>query len=802
MPGQLARLKGALNGRRIAVSSVLLTALCCGNAYAVGLGEIELNSALNQKFDAQIELTEARGLQPSEVVVRLGSNEDFARVGVERFFFLTDLKFKVVQGKNNKTYLAVTSSQPISEPFLNFVVQVIWPNGRLLKEYTVLLDPPAFTDNVAPAVASPGRTDPGGGAAGRVDRPAPRTGTEVALTRPAPPRSAAPSSRLNDDGTYGVTDRDDTLWTIASRSRPAGASVQQTMLAIARMNPEAFIGGNINLLKAGYVLRLPSEGEVKSLGSSEAIAAVAEHNQAWQTYRQTGSIASVSGASAPAASMAGQVDATATRTGATAARPTPEGELRIVAGDVGATGGTGTGGGQAIEALEAQLAATEEEVERVARERDEAVGRLDQTVAQAEQALRQIEVRDQQIAQLQSQLDAAKQTADGTTEAPSAPPPPSSEGGLMGLLASPIVWVVGGVIAVLLLVVGLISARRRRAAADSVPLYETRTRTRDRSEAPVAAPTLVTTSEQLDADEPTFDDEEEVQPAATAQDDDEHARAQTSDVIGEADIYIAYGRYPQALNLLVGALEEDPDRSDVRLKLLEIYADTKDGEAFERQMAELVERCDDNEILLDARELATKLRDEGGAPDAKPAAAAEADELTLDDFDLDLDEPAEHEADAEASAPALDLDEVDADRGRGDELGGDLGLDFDSEARSGQAHSPSSRGARDLEADGSDLAVAADGALDDEFDLEDLELEPEAPQPSGTKTASKPAAAAADDAFDFLDEEDTASTKLDLARAYIDMGDEDGAKEILSEVLQEGSSEQQKQANELLTKLA
>ena len=119
---------------------------------------------------------------------------------------------------------------------------------------------------------------------------------QVALSRSAAPTVASvPASSRLGDGTYGVTDRDDTLWAIASRSRPAGASVQQAMLAIARLNPEAFIGGNINLVKAGYVLRLPNESEALSLAASEAINAVAEHNQAWKAYRNTGSIANVAG---------------------------------------------------------------------------------------------------------------------------------------------------------------------------------------------------------------------------------------------------------------------------------------------------------------------------------------------------------------------------------------------------------------------------------------------------------------------------------------------------------------------------
>jgi len=162
--------------------------------------------------------------------------------------------------------------------------------------------------------------------------------------------------------------------------------------------------------------------------------------------------------------------------------------------------------------------------------------------------------------------------------------------------------------------------------------------------------------------------------------------------------------------------------------------------------------------------------------------SSDGDPRGVDEFSLDLElDDAEPVSDprpvARNPTPA-------PSGGAGDELGGDLGLDFDPDAEPTVLRDPKrSRSAAPGRNSGTDAAV--------EFDLEDLDVEPAA-KPSGD----------GDDAFDFLDEEDAASTKLDLARAYIEMGDEDGARDILSEVLQEGSRDQQQQANELLEKLS
>jgi len=746
---------------------------------------------LNQNFDADIELLQARGLQESEILAQLGTTDDFKRVGVERFYFLTGLRFKVEMNKQGAPVLHVTSDAPITEPYVNFLVQVMWPNGRMLKEYTVLLDPPTYKDQPAPSVASPGRSDRGGGPAGRVERTPTRPDSQVSL-RSAPPSTQntsstrPPADRLSGDS-YGMTDRDDTLWAIAQRARPsADVSVQQTMLAIVRLNPQAFIGGNINLLKAGYTLRLPGQGDVASLSQSDAIAQVAEQNAAWQAYRRGEGLTQVAetgtSPTTDTAALAPQVDATAAAK-APAAAQTTDGELRIVAAD-GADRGTGTGGGVAdVASLEGELAASQEETERLARERDEAVQRLDEVAAKAEQSQRQIEVRDQQIAQLQAQLKTLQ--ASGQAAPATEPGTASTPSGLAAWLASPLVLIGAAIVLVLIVVAGLMRARGRKTASDDQLVHY------DVPRRAAAAPTI---------DAFADDDEAELEPSreadvAAPEEEGAHAgapeTAQTSDVIGEADIYIAYGRYPQAINLLQGALDDDPDRHDVRLKLLEVYAETKEEPAFASQMEELLARCDDNELLLEARELESKLREDSGVAVATTSTSHAPE--TVDDFELDLD------ADNDVVVPSDEPEQRNTERAdsASDDLGGDLGIDFrgDDDDVTTLRSSVSRPQTHAQEEDETDVATA-----DDEFDLEDLEYDP--PTAGTPRAAAEPKKTDGDDAFDFLDEEDAATTKLDLARAYIDMGDADGAREILTEVLQEGSNEQQQAANELLAKLA
>src|SRR5512137_1395408 len=147
MPG--APMKSAV--RRI----LLMSALMSPNAlFALGLGEIHLNSALNQPFDADIDLVSAADEDLSALRASLASGDTFTRYGLDKPAFLADFTFRVVRGANGQDVLKVTSPKPVTEPFVTLLVEANWPRGRLLREYTVLLDPPVYAP-AARAAAEP-----------------------------------------------------------------------------------------------------------------------------------------------------------------------------------------------------------------------------------------------------------------------------------------------------------------------------------------------------------------------------------------------------------------------------------------------------------------------------------------------------------------------------------------------------------------------------------------------------------------------------------------------------------------------
>lgn len=221
-------------GQRILVLLLSAFAVCVPQVVvALGLGEISLKSALNQPLDAEIKLLEVRDLTEAEILVGLASQEDFDRVGVDRPYFLTDLKFKVeLQGPSGPV-IHVSSRKPVREPFLNFVLQAQWPSGRLLREYTLLMDLPVFSGEQSQPVAAaqtPGYTVEN--TPSRQSTPAPKTNYnprssfDQAPSRPSVSQQTqsqgttsfqSGESNLYPDDSYGPVQANDTLWEIASR---------------------------------------------------------------------------------------------------------------------------------------------------------------------------------------------------------------------------------------------------------------------------------------------------------------------------------------------------------------------------------------------------------------------------------------------------------------------------------------------------------------------------------------------------------------------------------------------------------
>ena len=343
--------------RKLVLAIAAASALSSGMAHALGLGELTLKSTLNQPLVAEIELLDVKDLTAAEVVPSLASPEDFAKAGVDRQAFLNDLTFTPVLNASGKSVLRVTSSKPLSEPMVKFLVQVMWPNGRLLRDYSVLLDPSKFSPQTADAAA-----------------------------QPAPSQTiAAPTTGATHPAQYTTTPRD-TLWEIAAKARQGG-SVQQTMLAIQALNPDAFFNGNINQLKVGQVLRLPDQQQIAAIPQGQAVKEVAEQYAAWREGRRLGP-------------RARQLDATRrAAAGAAPARIASQDNLKLVA-----PGGKGAAGDS--KALADKLAMTEESLDTTRRDNAELQSRVADLQSQLDKLQRLIELKNDQLARLEAQSGA------------------------------------------------------------------------------------------------------------------------------------------------------------------------------------------------------------------------------------------------------------------------------------------------------------------------------------------------------------------------------------------------------------
>ncbi len=214
--------------RKCALVLLVFGLLSPGMAAALGLGELTLKSYLNEPLIAEVKLLEIGDLDPSQIRVRLATREDFARAGVERAYFLTSLRFEVIGTPSGGALLQIRSSDPVREPYLDFIVEARWPSGRLLREYTVLLDPPIFVGDDSGITARASTSERRAGRPGRGE-PASRPPQQASA-----PAARAPSQRNYDaratdrpiSGEQYLVQRADTLWKIADAGRPAGASVQ------------------------------------------------------------------------------------------------------------------------------------------------------------------------------------------------------------------------------------------------------------------------------------------------------------------------------------------------------------------------------------------------------------------------------------------------------------------------------------------------------------------------------------------------------------------------------------------------
>ncbi|RON43423.1 peptidoglycan-binding protein [Pseudomonas frederiksbergensis] len=873
--------------RKLVLAIAAASALSSGMAHALGLGELTLKSTLNQPLVAEIELLDVKDLTAAEVVPSLASPDDFAKAGVDRQAFLNDLTFTPVLNASGKSILRVTSSKPLSEPMVKFLVQVMWPNGRLLRDYSVLLDPSKFSPQTADAAA-----------------------------QPAPSQAvSAPTTGATKPSTYTTTPRD-TLWEIAAKARNGG-SVQQTMLAIQALNPEAFINGNINLLKTGQVLRMPDQVQSTSLAQPKAIAEVAAQNTAWRQGRRY--------VAKPGTGQQ-QLDATKRGTADPASAQAAKDKLSLVSAESG-KGRKGAAGD--AKNLSNKLAVTQESLDTTRRDNAELKSRMTDLQSQLDKLQRLIELKNNQLAKLQAEgaagtpaataaapvisaeLTPAPAPAATPTEAAPATPAPvvttpeatpapapaetpveptpavADDQKFNDLLTNPILLGLVGGGAIVLLLLLLLLARRRKAQQEAEkhlrmaralaeeqefsPEQDLPESSFEGLEVPPPAVKLAAAPTPPPAPAPVI--APVVVAPVIAAPLVSPAAERNDDVLSQAQSHINGGRLNQAAALLEDGIKQEPQRSDLRLKLMEVYGQQGDRDAFVAQERQLVANGDNFAQVeqLKSRFPAMALAAAGGIAAAAVAAELDAQyvkDLLLDEpeapapvaeddldsaFDLSLDDlenasPAVV-APAPTPEPLAELDEFPLD----DDLSFESVLqqqtdikenlddlsDFDLDLDLGGDVSPATlaeddflldldEGVKDLPP--VDVPATNEAALDDlelpaDFDLslaDEMDV-PEAPNAFTTEledvnaeldrlsqsineptfTAEDAAASVADEPeFDFLSGTDEVATKLDLAQAYIDMGDNDGARDILNEVVTEGDAGQKSEAKEMLSRLA
>ena len=568
--------------RKLIFLGVLSLILAPGAALSLGLGEIRLNSFLNQPLDAEIDVSVAAAGELDSLEVQLASAEAFSRYGLDRPAYFEDLAFRVVRSGPGGAVLEVTSSSPIVEPFMTFLLEAKWSGGRILREYTVLLDPPVFLPTPEPEAAPAPAVEPA--------RPAPAP-APVARPAPAPAPVAAATPVAADYGDrgseYGPVQRNETLWGIAQKVRPDPVlTTNQIMIALYEANPEAF-NGNINRLRAGAILRVPSRDQIASTSVRQANAEVRRQTETWEAQTSTPAPAADSRLelappteSAPPEPAAQPVTETAPAAPAATPAPAPS---AAPAGELV----------EAVEELRTELA----ETRRMMELKDAEIAALQARLA---------ELETQPAAPSEPEAPAATQPEPASTAPAQPAPPPGFGERIVGWLGSFWLWLVLAVVLIGGAIMVFMRKRGEEERSIEEELAETGTwgnlePTGAQLGVGEAAPAKVTPRpvaregaiqvEEAEREapsapsrpEPQATAEPEQQPAAEegAEEDYKYPFEDTiagetginldqSDPLAEADFHMAYGLYDQAADIIKKAIPHEPDRYDLRRKLIDI----------------------------------------------------------------------------------------------------------------------------------------------------------------------------------------------------------------------------------------
>jgi pilus assembly protein FimV len=612
---QSAGLRGLARLHAVAAAALLCASLVqTTDAHALALGRVVVQSALGEPLRAEIDVPDINAEEAASLRVGLASGDTFRAAGVDVNPALATLQISLQRRADGRAFLRLTSSRPVTEPFVDLIVEANWSSGRVVRDYTLLFDPPNLRVAPQPAPIAPGVSAPAPSPA-QAPRPAPAPSAslpQVQAPRPAatpapapvaqqptPAPTPAPTPPAGKEGGQVRVQAGDTAGGIAAANKPANVSLDQMLVAMLRQNPNAFISGNVNRMKAGVVLELPGAAEAGAITPAEARQTITAQSRDFNEFRRrlAGS-APEAGVAAADRQAAGQVQTEVkdVKPSAPAAdkltlskeaqpgqaanedkiakeRQAKEASTRVaeLSRNIEELSKLGAGGAPTAAPVPAAPAAQAPAAPAAAVPAPAATPAPTVTVpttpAPAETAAAP-------APEAPAPVPAPAASAPSTTPAPVKPPLPmptplpDEPSFIDQLRDNPLTLPLAGGLLALLAGFGIYRMRQRKngSSVDS-SFLESRLQPDsffgssggqriDTAESVASGSSMVYSPSQLDA-------------------------AGDVDPVAEADVYLAYGRDLQAEEILKEAMRSTPTRVAIHNKLLEIYAKRRDARAFE-----------------------------------------------------------------------------------------------------------------------------------------------------------------------------------------------------------------------------
>lgn len=858
------------------ISLAACLALMPFSIHAAGLGRLDVSSSLGEPLKAQIELLLVSPDELASMVAAIAPEDAYATQGIPHLAIHNSIKVELAKNAAGLPMLKLISNQPITDPYLDILIQVDWASGRLQREYTVLLDPPGYqaTADIADAPLTEPLQSAASANTSSVTEPArPTVGSQSSVKKIRKSREPVEQDSFADGSDTRVikTKPGDTLSSVAKELQVEGVSLDQMLIGLYENNQEAFFSGNMNRLKVGRIIKAPTKDSLIAISPQEAKTSVKLHSANWNAYRSrlAGSVAVVSTTAETEQKQSASGKISAAEDKAMPAKVGPQDVVKLSAGEK-----------QAGNSADAKMTALQEEATAREKSLKDAEARTIALEKQIQDMKKLLALKNQSMAELQ------KNAKPVPAEAPQA------ELGLLDGLMN-LTLLVGVLVAGLLVAAWTYLRNKRRKSLDGFG--------RD---------VIMPTDLQANTAGPATSNDSFLSHMSQAV-DNQTASDSNVDPIAEAEVYMAYGRDAQAEAILKNAIAKEPTLYERHIKLLEIYVARQDAFAFEDIARDLhttlanndpvwikvtelglsvdpenslydlsnvspEESLDDKELVVDdfSDEAVSKNNDldfslEAATPDIGEVKTDSADVATEEvadnsmDFDLpDIaveapaelptanavsefpsiepilttnDEPQAVELDIsgtddETQTQASDLDvelnatvadsgiaespASDVDKNIADEIKFDLDFSIDTPDSSSVDTSAEVKASElsfelpeiedpvikadegksqssELEANRFDLSSIS-------FDLEDTENELIEPPVAKPKKASSAKAKSKK----VLSDSPELDVKLDLVAAYIDMGDLEGARELLVEVIKEGGAQQKERAQQLLDSLA